>query len=153
MKSFSHYIKKRKIRLLPGVFYLRWELELLSAFVLIAVLAKVPEWTRFSTLSFTEERATLVTYGIFVFCDMLIAALAVYICMRLLWLCLITFRQVTNSDKLVFTRQIDQIAEILISICIVLLVIAFLTYMFALLLGYLQNEMTNKIVRPSQMNF
>ena len=139
MKSFSHYIKKRKIRLLPGGFYLRWELELLSAFVLIAVLAKVPEWTRFSTLSFMEERANLVTYGIFVFCDMLIAALAVYICMRFLWICLITFRQVTNSDKLVFTRQIDQIAEILISICIVLLVIAFLTYMFALLLGYRVN--------------
>lgn len=147
-------MKYKKKRLLPNSFYVRWEIELLSAFVLIVLLAKVPGWTHFTAHSLLQEDQTeLITYGIALFTSVTIAGLCLYICLRLLWLYLVTFRQPKNHERLTFTRQIDQIAEILISLFIVLLVIAFFTYMLALLLGFVQNEIIESIVRPSQMNY
>jgi len=42
--STTAFRKKNKKRILPEVFYPRWELELLSSFVLIFILWILPDW-------------------------------------------------------------------------------------------------------------
>lgn len=138
--------KQPKIRLLPDVFYLRWELELFSAFVLIPVLMMAPGWAGITTNSLLPGGDNeLMIQWISVFCQVMIAALTVYVLLRFLWLYLFATRKNAAPARIYFTKQTDQVAEFLISVCILLLVVSFFAFMLYLLIGYIQSGMPDKI--------
>lgn len=152
-KSISPHIKNRKIRLLPNVFYLRWELELISAFVMIIFLSWVPARANYALQAFfSGEENDLFTYSISVFSNILIIGFCIYIILRLLWIYLISKHQNSSSERKLFIKEIDQVAEMLISICIILLVTCFFTYMIYFMISYFKNEMTGNIGSPFKMN-
>jgi len=79
--------KKNKKRLLPDVFYLRWEIELLSALIAILVLIFLPDWLNDKVNMFLSGYDTSMdTNWITVACNILLAFFIVYIIFRVLWL-------------------------------------------------------------------
>lgn len=153
LKSISPHIKNRKIRLLPNVFYLRWELELISAFVMIILLSWVPARTHYTLQTFfSGEDNDLFTYSISVFSNILIVGFCIYIFLRLLWIYLISSHQNSSNRRNLYTKEIDQVAEFLISICIILLVTCFFTYIIYFMISYFKNDMTGNIGSPFKMN-
>ncbi len=153
-ESFRRFVKQKKIRLLPNAFYLRWELELLSAFVLVVVLMGLPDRANFTLdILFPGVENALINYWIAVLSRVLIIGFCIYIFLRLLWLYLISGHSNAATTRRRFIHQVDQAAEMLISICIIFLVTGFFAYLIYLLLSYLQSGVPEKVNSPFKMKF
>jgi hypothetical protein len=147
------YTKTNKKRVLPDVFYLRWEIELLSAFILILMLFLIPGWTSSilhallpeSTMATSFIRITFIT-------RILIFGFGIYIILRFVWLILIGKQESVSHGRLRFIKEIDQVAELIISICIIFLVIGLFAFIIRLLIIWMQNEILNKTGDVFKMN-
>jgi hypothetical protein len=152
-KLSLRHTKRNKKRLLPDVFYLRWEMELLSAFILILVLIEAPSWVGSTTMNFFPESSLGIDpFGITVFNTVLIIGFSTYIVLRLSWLYLTRRPQNASPGRLHFIRETDQIAELTISICIILLVIGLFAFIIRLLIIWMQNEILNRTGDVFKMN-
>ncbi len=139
------HTKKNKKRILPEVFYLRWEMELLSAFILILVLFQIPSWTSSILHALLPESAMATSFiRITVIIRILIFGFGIYIILRLLWLILTRQQENVSSGRLHFIIEIDHVAELIISICIILLVIGLFAFMIRLLIIWMQDEILNR---------
>jgi hypothetical protein len=152
-KLSLRHTKRNKKRILPDVFYLRWELELLSAFVMIFVLVELPPWISFTThVLFPENETGISAFPITAIANVLIFGFGIYIILRLLWLILIRKHENVSHGRLRFIKEIDQVAELIISIFIILLVIGLFAFMIRLLIIWMQNEILNKTGDVFKMN-
>lgn len=145
--------KKNKKRILSDIFYLRWEMELLSAFILILVLFQIPGWAS-SILHALLPESTMATSFIRInlISRILIFGFGIYILLRLLWLILIRKQENVSPGRLHFIKETDQVAELIISVCIVLLVIGLFAFVIRLLIIWMQNELLNRTGDVFKMN-
>jgi hypothetical protein len=145
-KVAPFHTKVNKKRILPDVFYLRWELELLSAFVAILFLFELPDWAQMAAHLMLERYGTMVNTGwLITFLDFLIIGFAVYIFLRLMWIYLVR-RQVNPArGELSYVRALDEVAELIISVCVIISVVVFLFFILQILIVFLQNEMATKV--------
>jgi len=141
------YRKKNQKRLLPDVFYLRWELELLSALAGILVLMLLPDWLNDKVNLFLSGYDTSMnTNWISVTCNILLAFLSLYIIFRVLWLFFIRNEEEgTTPGKIRLAMITDQLAEIVFSLCIIILVLILLISMFEFLSILLKNNLSGKM--------
>gem|GEM_PF-2462566 len=138
--------KKNKKRLLPDVFYLRWELELLSAFVAILVLMLLPDWLNDKVNVFLSGHDTSMnTNWISVACNILLAFFMLYIIFRVLWLFFIRNGEDATPGKIHLAVTIDYLAEIIFSLRIIILVLILLISMIEFLSILLKNTATEKM--------
>lgn len=137
--------KKNKKRLLPDVFYLRWELELLSAFIAILLLVELPDWVSSTTHLLQARYDVLINVEwLITTANILIIGFTVYIILRLLWLYSIRKQRDLPAGRLSFIGTIDEAAELIITICMMVLVTMLFVFLVHLLIVLLQNEMLNK---------
>ncbi|MEO9022274.1 MAG: hypothetical protein ABI237_11245 [Ginsengibacter sp.] len=145
----ASHTKKNKKRLLPDVFYLRWELELLSAFVAILFLLQLPDWILMATHLILDRYGTTMDVGwLITTSDMLVIGFAIYIFLRLMWIYLIRKQRDFTTGGMNFIKKLDEVGELIISVCVIVSVIAFLTFIVHLLVVMLQNEMFTKGANP-----
>jgi hypothetical protein len=138
--------KKNKKRLLPGIFYVRWEVELVSAFVAIVVLMLLPDWLNDKVnLFLSGYNTTMDTNWITVACNILLALFALYIIFRIGWLFFIRKGDDVTPGKNRFALEADHLAEIIFSICTIILVIILLISMIEFLAILLKNNLPAKM--------
>ena len=138
--------KKNKKRLLPDVFYLRWELELLSAFIAILLLVELPDWASSTTHLFLTKYDVLINVEwLITTANMLIIGFTVYIIFRMAWLYFIRKERELSAGRLSLIGTIDEVAELIITICMIALVTMLFVFLMHLLIILLQNEMLNKM--------
>lgn len=134
----SSFRKERKKRLLFDIFYLRWELELLSACIAIAVLLVLPGWLNDKVNQFLAGHGTSMGTGwITVACNVLLAGFTIYVLLRFFWLYYIQKGEEPTQGKLHFAKATDHIAELIFSLCLIILMAVLLVSMiefFAILL-------------------
>lgn len=148
-KFSSRHPRQHKIRLLPDILYLRWDIELLSAITLIVILIKLPGWTAVNMHAFFPKRENYpITHLTFAISNVLIIGFSIYIFLRILWFYFSRTKQNPTQVKLHYIGLIDQAAELLISVCVIILVVFFFAYAIFLLISYLQNELPDKISSP-----
>jgi hypothetical protein len=112
--------KKNKKRLLPDVFYLRWEVELLSALVAILVLMLLPDWLNDKVKLFLSGYDTSMnTNWITVACNILLAFFMLYIIFRIAWIFFIRKGDDITPGKIRLAMTTDHLAEIIFSLCII----------------------------------
>lgn len=137
--------KKNKKRLLPDVFYLRWELELLSAFIAIFFLVELPDWVSSTTHLLQARYDVLINVDwLITTANILIIGFTVYIILRVLWLYSIRKQRDLSAGRLSFIGTIDEVAELIITICMIVLITMLFVFLMHLLIVLLQNEMLNK---------
>lgn len=138
--------KKNKKRLLPDVFYLRWEAELLSAFFAILVLMLLPDWLNDKVKLFLSGYdTTMDTNWITVACNILLALFALYIIFRIAWLFFIRKGDHVTQGKIHLTLATDHLAEVIFSLCIIILGMILLISMIELLSIILKNATVEKM--------
>ncbi len=140
------FSKKNKKRLLPDVFYLRWEIELLSALAGILVLMLLPDWLNDKVnLYLSGQGTSMNTNWISVTCNILLAFLSLYIVFRVLWLFFLRKEEGTTPGKIRLALITGQLAEIIFSLCIVILVLILLVSMIEFLSILLKNNLSGKM--------
>ena len=137
---------KNKKRFLPEVFYLRWELELLSAFVAIFILILLPDWLNNKVSLFLSEYDTSMDSNwITVACNILLALFIFYIIFRILWLFFIRKWGNTTPVKTSLALTTDHLAEIIFSLCIIILGMILFISMIEFLAILLKNTTGGKL--------
>ena len=145
-KAASLHTKVNKKRILPDVFYLRWELELLSAFVAILLLFELPSWGRMAAHLILERYSAMVNTGwLITVSNILVIGFSVYIFLRLMWIYLVRREINPAAGKLSPVRAMDEVAELIISVCVIISVMVFLFFILQVLSVLLQNEMATKV--------
>ncbi|MEO9022399.1 MAG: hypothetical protein ABI290_09720 [Ginsengibacter sp.] len=140
------FTKKKKKRLLPDVFYLRWEAELLSALVAILILILLPDWLNDKVNLFLSGYDTSVdTNWISVACNILLAFFLLYVIFRLAWLFFIRKEDNVTPRNIHLAITTDHLAEIIFSLCIIILVLILLISMVELLSIILKNVTVEKM--------
>lgn len=144
--------KKNKKRLLPGMFYVRWEIELVSAFVAIVVLMLLPDWLNDKVnLFLSGYNTTMDTNWITVACNILLTLFALYIIFRIGWLFFIRKGDDVTQGKIRLSLATDHVAEIIFSICMIILVIILLISMIEFLAILLKNNLPAKMQNSNGM--
>jgi len=138
--------KKNKKRVLPNLFYLRWEIELLSALIGILVLMLLPDWLNDKVnLYLSGHDKSMNTNWISVTCNVLLAFLSLYIIFRILWLFFITNEEGTSPGKIRLAATTGRCAEIIFSLCIIILVLILLISLIEFLSILLKNTEVGKM--------
>lgn len=138
--------KENKKRLLPDVFYLRWEAELLSAFVAILVLMLLPDWLNDKVKLFLSGYGTTMdTNWITVACNILLALFVLYIIFRIGWLFFIRKEDNVTQRNIQLAMTTDHLAEIIFSLCIIILVLVLFISMIEFLAILLKNTAAGKL--------
>lgn len=144
--STSSFRKERKKRLLPDIFYLRWELELLSALVAIVVLMVLPGWLNDKVNQFLEGHDTSMDTGwITLACNILLAGFIIYLVLRIFWLFYIQRGEQPSMEKLHFARTSDHVAEIIFSLCLIILMMILIVSMIEFLAILLKNHVSGDL--------
>ena len=130
--------RKSKKRLLPDIFYLRWELELLLSCMAITVLLLVPQWLNNRINEFLSGHDTSMnTTWITLACNILLAGFISYLVLRSFWLFYIHKGEKPTLGRLHFAKATGEIAEVIFSLCLIVLMILLLVSIiefFAILL-------------------
>jgi hypothetical protein len=114
--------KKNKSRLLPDVFYLRWEFELLAALVAIIVLLVLPDWlNRQVNMFLSRYNVSMNTGWVSFACNVLLLWFSIYIIVRVCWLYFVSKKVDVSEKKLHLVRTTDQLAEYIFSVCLIIL--------------------------------
>lgn len=152
--SRATFKRKHKKGLLPDVFYLRWELELMSAGIAIVVLLIVPDWLNDKVAIFLSGYATSMnSEWISIACNILVAFFTLYIIMRAYWIYYIRNNENTSTRKIHFARIIDHFAGFIFSACIVILIFVFLVSMIQFLAIFLKNSISDKMNNVTGISF
>lgn len=137
---------ENKKRLLPGVFYLRWEVELLCALMAIIVLVMLPDWLNDKVEMFLSGYdTTMDTEWISIACNILLLFFIIYIIIRSYWLYFIRSGHNISKRKLHFARVTDHIAEIIFSACIIILMLVLVVSLVQFLAIFLSHSVSDKM--------
>lgn len=138
--------KKEGKRLLPDVFYLRWQLELTFALVATIVLWLLPGWlnNKVAMLMSTHNKYMNTTWISFV-CNILLIGFIIYILVRGSWFFLIRKNGRNTATKLNFARTVDQVAEVIFSICVFILTMMLLVSLVQFLAALLKITVSGRI--------
>ena len=162
--STIDFRKKNKKRILPEAFYPRWELELLSSFVLIFILWILPDWIA-DTNNLMDSKFDVIinsTWMDFV-SKIVMAGFIISFILRAIWLSMVwkwhsdkpshgdqMFKSQTtremHSQSLGIQKLatvIDEVAELVFFISSIIFFIAFLSYVIQVL-GSLLNHSVSK---------
>lgn len=151
--STDTFRKKNKKRLLPDVFYLRWELELLCAAIAILVLIVLPDWLNNKVALFLSGYATTMnTEWITIACNILLACFISYIVIRTFWLYFIRTGNDNSNKKVHFARTTDHIAEFIFSVCIIILILLLLISLVQFLAIFLKHSVSDKMKNVTGIN-
>jgi hypothetical protein len=125
---------------------MRWEIELVSAFVAIAVLMLLPDWLNDKVKLFLSGyNTTMDTNWITASCNMLLALFALYIIFRIGWLFFIRKGDDVTPGRIRLALETDHLAEIIFSICTIILVFILLISMIEFLAILLKNNLPAKM--------
>jgi hypothetical protein len=123
----NNFMKKDSKRLLPDVFYLRWELELIFALVSIIVLWLLPGWLNHKVeMLLSGHNNYMNTTWISFVCNILLVGFIIYILVRGSWFFLIRKTSSVTPAKLHFAKATDHVAEVIFSICVFILIMMLL---------------------------
>lgn len=151
--STATFRKKNKKRLLPDVFYLRWELELLCALIAIIVLLVLPDWLNNKVALFLSGYdTTMNTEWITIACNILLACFISYILIRTFWLYFIRTGNDNSNKKVHFARITDHIAEYIFSVCIIILILLLLISLVQFLAIFLNHSVSDKMKNVTGIN-
>lgn len=151
--STATFRKKNKKRLLPDVFYLRWEVELLSALVAIIVLLFLPDWLNNKVDIFLSGHDTSMnTEWITIACNTLLVCFIFYIITRFFWLYFIRTGNENSKGKVHFAHTIDHVAEFIFSVCIIILVLLLLVSLIEFLAILLKHSVSDKMINTTGAN-
>jgi hypothetical protein len=124
-------------------------MELLAAVVLLFVVMEVPGRAIANMqLLFPGSKNITATFWVTILSDILMAGLCIYIFLRILWWWLTGTCQNASPHILHLTGYLDEIAEMLISVCIIFLVICFFAYLINLLIIFFENKLPDQLSRP-----
>lgn len=138
--------KNNKKRLLPNVFYLRWEVELVTALIAIIILILLPDWLNDKVNLFLSGYGTSMnTNWISVACTILLVFFVLYIIFRVLWLFFIRKDGNIPPGKIHLAVTTDYLAEIVFSLCIIILVLILLVSMIEFMAIFLKNMQVEKM--------
>lgn len=140
------FTKENKKRLLPDVFYIRYEAELVVALVAISVLILLPDWLdEHVKLFLSEYGTTMDTNWISIACNILLGLFVLYVIFRTAWLFFVRSGGTVASGKTRIALETDHLAEIIFSICIIILVIMLLVSMIEFLAILLENKIPDRM--------
>lgn len=147
--STASFRKKRKKKLLSDIFYLRWEMELLSACIAIVVLSVLPGWLNDKVNQFLAGRsASMDTGWITAACNILPAGFIIYLLLRIFWLYYVQNGEKSTQKKLHFAKATDQIAELIFSLCLIILMMILLVSMIEFFAILLNNWLPGNLKMP-----
>jgi hypothetical protein len=151
--STATFRKKNKKRLLPDVFYLRWEVELACALIAIMVLVILPDWLNNKVALFLSGYETSMnTEWITIACNILLACFISYIIVRTFWLYFIRTGNDDSNKKVHFARITDHIAEFIFSVCIIILILLLLISLVQFLAIFLNHSVSDKMKNVTGIN-
>ena len=149
----SIFRKKNKKRLLPGTFYLEWQLELICAFSAIIILLVLPDWLNDKVNLFLSGYDTFMDTGwITVTCNILLAGFSMYVIIRLFWVYFIRNVDEITTGKIYFAKKTDQLAELIFSLCIIILLMLLLISLVQFLALFLKNNVFDKMKNVTGTN-
>lgn len=144
--STATFRKKNKKRLFPDVFYLRWEIELLSTLIAILVLLFLPGWLNNKVDLFLSGYDTSMnTECITIACNTLLASFILYIVIRTFCLYLIITGNENSKEKIHFSGIADHVAEFIFSACIIILIVILLVSLIRFLAIFLTHSVSDKM--------
>ena len=135
----SNFKKKDSKRLLPDVFYLRWELELIIALVSIIVLWLLPDWLNHKVeMLLSGHNNYMNTTWISFVCNILLFGFIIYIVVRGSWVFFFRKSRSVTPAKIYLSKTTDQIAEFIFSICVMILIMMLLVSLVQFLAALLK---------------
>ena len=145
--------KKDKKRNTLDVLYLSCELQLLFAFVSIFVLLFLPAWLNNKVnLFLAGHNTSMNTEWITIGCNILLAGFAIYLLIRVFWFLLILNRGQRSASRLHFAKTTEHVAELIFSVCMVILIMILLVSLIQFLSILLKNTVSGKMKNYTGMN-
>lgn len=151
--KLNTFHKKPKKRLLPNIFYLGWELELLCAFVSGIVLMILPSWLNEKVnILLAGYGASMSTGWITISCNILLAGFIIYIVSRTFWLFFIDNCKVNKPQNIQLAKLAGMVSQILFSLCIITLLMILLVSLVQFLSTFLQATLLDKMKVVTDVN-
>ncbi len=142
-----------KKRLLPDIFYLRWELELLCALLAVIVLLVLPDWLNNKVNIFLSGYNTSMGNSWITFtCNVLLSGFIGYIIIRIFWIYFIRRIANVSSSKIHLARAADHLAEIIFSACLIILMLLLLVSLIQFFGALLKNTVSDKFKNATGIN-
>ena len=146
-------LNKEKSRLLPDVFYVRWEVELLSALVAIIVLLLLPDWLNQQVnIYLSRYDVSMHTGWISFTCKLLLACFAFYIIVRVFWIFIVSRKVAVPGKNVQLVGFAGQMAEYIFSVCLIILMLVILVSVIQFLAILLKGIVSGKMNSPVGVN-